>query len=460
MMLWNYICECMKKHPTQTMCEERKQISFKEIIALVENFKNEIADEKCCAIFCSSEMMSAIALLSCFASGVTAVPLSVRYGKNHCNKIIDMISPTAIITDVGGELHVIRFSQSEYKLPEIHPALIMCTSGTTGEPKGAMLTEGNILTNVNDICDYFEIDSSDSILISRPIYHCAVLTGEFLVSLIKGVNIHFYSGVFNPKALFEEIRENKITVFCGTPTMLGIIARFKPKRRACSLRTICVSGECMSKETGRQISNAFSDAEIYHVYGLTEASPRVSYMPPRLFANNEDIVGVPLKSVSLKIVKSDGSLARADEEGVLWVSGDSIMQGYYNSPEQTKKVLKDGWLCTGDIAVVGRNGFFKIKGRSDDLIIRAGMNVYPQEIESTLKTDSRVREVLAYKIDNSKTGIQQIGLKIAGDFSDTDEVRKLCSEVLPSFQMPSVIELLDELTKNGSGKIIRRRENA
>ncbi len=459
MRLWNYICKCMKKHSSQTICEEGKKLSYREIIALVEDFKNEIADEKCCAIFCGSEMMSAIALLSCFASGVTAVPLSVRYGGNHCNKIIDMISPTAIITDVGGKLQVIRFHQSEYKVPEIHPALIMCTSGTTGKPKGAMLTERNILTNVNDICAYFEIGSSDSILISRPIYHCAVLTGEFLTSLIKGLNIHFYSSAFNPKALFEKIEENNITVFCGTPTMLGIMARLKPKSRTCPLRTICISGECMSKETGKRISEAFTDTVIYHVYGLTEASPRVSYMPPRLFANNEDIVGVPLKSVSVKVVKSDGSLARANEEGVLWVSGDSIMQGYYNSPEQTKKVLKDGWLCTGDIAVVGRNGFLKIKGRSDDLIIRAGMNVYPQEIESALKTDSRVREVLAYKIDNSKTGIQQIGLKIAGDFSDTDEVRKLCVEVLPGFQIPTEIELLDELAKNGSGKILRRNYN-
>ena len=210
-----------------------------------------------------------------------------------------------------------------------------------------------------------------------------------------------------------------------------------------------------NEETGKQISNAFADAEIYHVYGLTEASPRVSYLPPALFNGNEDYVGIPLNSVDVKIINCDGEIAQIDEEGILWVNGGNIMQGYYNAPEQTAKVLKQGWLCTGDIAVINSDGLLKIKGRSDDLIIRAGMNIYPQEIESTLKNDSRVREALAYKIDKSKSGVQ-IGLKVSGDFYSVDEVRKLCAQVLPSFQMPTVIELLDELAKNGSGKIIRR----
>ncbi len=455
MKLWNYLRRCMERNPCKIICEQERQFNYRGIISSVEEFKSQLVDEKCCAILCQSEMMAAIALLSCFAAGVTAVPLSERYGKNHCNKIIDMISPTAIINDTHGTLQVDRLEHTGYKAPEIRPALIMCTSGTTGKPKGAMLSEDNVMTNVTDICDYLNVNEGDNILISRPLYHCAVLTGEFLVSLVKGLNICFYSGAFNPKSLFDVINNHKTTVFCGTPTMLAIMARFKPNGAVCTLKTICASGECMSKETGKQISNAFADADIYHVYGLTEASPRVSYLPPALFNGHEDYVGLPLNSVDVKIINSDGEIAQIDEEGILWVKGGNIMRGYYNAPEQTAKVLKQGWLCTGDIASINSNGLLKIKGRSDDLIIRAGMNIYPQEIESTLKNDSRVREVLAYKIDKSKTGVQ-IGLKISGDFYSVDEVRKLCAQVLPSFQMPTVIELLDELAKNGSGKIIRR----
>ena len=130
------------------------------------------------------------------------------------------------------------------------------------------------------------------------------------------------------------------------------------------------------------------------------------------------------------------------------------MLGYYREPEKTAAVLKDDWLCTGDIALINDAGFIKIKGRNDDLIIKSGMNVYPAEVEGVLKQDNRVKEVLVYGYRDS-VGIQ-IGMKLVGDFSSTEEVKQLCMKVLPSFQVPATIELMDELSKNGSGKIIRR----
>ena len=117
-------------------------------------------------------------------------------------------------------------------------------------------------------------------------------------------------------------------------------------------------------------------------------------------------------------------------------------------------MLKGGWLCTGDIAMINDAGFLKINGRNDDLIIKSGLNIYPAEIEGVVKQDPRVREVLVYGFHNSFG--TQIGMKIAGSFSSTDEVKQLCMKMLPSFQVPSAIELVDELPKNGSGKIIRR----
>lgn len=170
-------------------------------------------------------------------------------------------------------------------------------------------------------------------------------------------------------------------------------------------------------------------------------------------------IGYPIKSVDIKIIKPDGSEAGCFEEGVLWVKGPNVMLGYYNDPDKTAQVIKDGWLCTGDIAVIDAYGLTIIRGRSDNLIIRAGINIYPQDVESTLKADKRVKEALVYRIDNPISGVA-LGLKISGDFDSTDDVRKMCLDRLPSFQMPSKIELVDELPKNGTGKIIRRVENA
>ena len=239
-----------------------------------------------------------------------------------------------------------------------------------------------------------------------------------------------------------------------------MIARFMRKGEKAPLRHIVVSGECMNEATGREIASAFSEADIYHVYGLTEACPRVAYMPPKYFSNNPDRVGVPLINVRLKVVSKNGSeVAEPDERGILWVRGDNVMLGYYKNPTLTSKVICDGWLCTGDIASIDTNGFLKIYGRSDDMIIRAGMNIYPQEIEAELKRDSRVKEVLAYGYTD-KNGNTQIGLDICGDFLGTHEVHSLCCEILPRYQIPTEIHIMDSLKKNGSGKIIRRKNNA
>lgn len=453
MSLWKKLKEKMLEHPDQQVCEEDKYQTFQEVAEDAECFAGKLVSIRCCAILCESEMMAAKALLACFAAGVTAVPLSMRYGGIHCQKILDAISPDAIIRDDIGSLTVERLPNPKYTVPVHPPALIMCTSGTTGAPKGAMLSDTNILTNVSDIADYFKIGRDDTILISRPLYHCAVLTGEFLTALWKGTNIRFLSTSFNPPVLPSLIRQHAITTFCGTPTLVGLMCRFVRKGESLPLKHVCISGECMDRETGLRIADTLPNAEIYHIYGLTEASPRVTYLPPVYFREYPDCVGVPLKSVEIKVVRAYGDCARENEEGILYVKGENVMFGYYNNPEKTNAVLSDGWLCTGDTAYINEKGLLRIKGRSDDMIIKAGMNIYPQEIESALKADPRVREVLAYGF-LAPAGTQ-IGLKIVGDFQSKDDVQALCREVLPSYQLPQCIEMLAELEKNGSGKIKR-----
>ena len=458
MKLWDRVKKSMLENFKQTIGEGEARMTYEEAVIYAEMLAKRLVGVKCCAIFCSSEFAAAIALLACFAADVTAVPLSARYGEVHCQKNLEAISPDAIITDEDGKYHIRQIADSQYEVPRIHPALIMCTSGTTGKPKGVMLSEENILTNVYDIASYFTIDRNDAILIARPLYHCAVLTGEFLTALIKGVKIQFYSGAFHPPRLLELVKEYGITALCGTPTLIGMVAMLQRAEEPCTLKHICISGECMDKETGMRIQRAFPKSSIYHVYGLTEASPRVSYLPPHLFAENADSVGVPLASVDVKVRKDNGDDASVGEEGVLWIKGDNVMLGYYRDRQKTKAVLRNGWLCTGDLAVLDANGLLRIKGRRDDLIIKAGMNIYPAEIEAALKADARVREVLAYGYQ-TRHGVQ-IGVKIVCDLSSPEEVKKMCMERLPAFAVPTRIDMVDALPKNGSGKLIRGAKHA
>lgn len=455
MRLWKHIREQMLQHPYKTISEDGAQLTYEEVVVFAEYFSSKIKNEACCVILCNNEMATAMAVLSCFAAEVTAVPLSLRYGEKHCQKIIDRINPTALISDIGGQLQVIKLQNNGYKYPERHPAVIMCTSGTTGVPKGAMLSEENILANTKDILAYLELSSEDIILISRPLYHCAVLTGEFITSLLRGVNIVFYSEAFDPNKILTIIRNNNVTVFGGTPTILNLLAIFNRKEKITSLNTISVSGEQLSRTVAAKIADAFTNTSIYNVYGLTEACPRVSYLPPEYFEIKSDSVGKPLNSVTIKIVTSHGSIAVPYEEGMLWVKGPNVMLGYYDDEGSTKNVLKDGWLCTGDIAMQDCDGFLYIRGRSDDLIIRGGMNIYPADIECSVKNDPRTKDVFVYGYE--ERGQVKIGMRISGAYNSVEEVNKMCAMYLSPFQIPSKIELLDELPKNGSGKIIRKK---
>ena len=317
-----------------------------------------------------------------------------------------------------------------------------------------MLSEKNLITNVNDISEYFKVNAGDTILISRPVYHAAVLTGEFLLSIIKGMDIVFYSQAFNPKLIVDILKKYKITTFAGTPTILTMLSDILRDINLYSIKNIVVSGECMQKDTAEKLLQNYKGVNIYHVYGLTEASPRVSYLEPALFKSHPCSVGVPLKSVEIKILDDSGLPVDDRQEGILWIKGESVMLGYYNMPELTASKLRGRWLCTGDIAYFKDNMLY-IKCRSDDLIIRAGMNIYPQEIESELKKDTRVKEVLVYGCQ-SKFGTQ-IVLEICGDFNSEKEVIKLCSERLSPYQIPQTVRIVKSIAKSASGKVIRLR---
>lgn len=458
-MLWHYIRNNMLNHSGKTITDGRASLTYEEIVIYTENFAKKL-DEPCYAILCQSEMSAALALLSCLAAGVTAVPLSIKYGEIHCKRILEKINPPFAISDAGGKLHIVDINCGKYvDKPEDRPAVIMCTSGTTGSPKGVMLSRKSLLTNLCDIDSYFDINNEDRILITRPLYHCAVLSGEFLISLVKGLDIVFHSKIFDPITIIKLIREHNITVMCGTPTMFQMLIRyFKITKDPLFLRCIAVSGECLGGECAQIIRAAFPDTQIYHVYGLTEASPRVSYLPPQYFDLFAEYVGLPLPSVQVKIVDDNGNTLPENTEGELCVRGGNLMTGYYQDADMTNKVLENGWLHTNDIASIDEHGFIRIKCRKDDMIIRAGMNIYPQEIENILKSDDRVEEVLAYGIHDAICG-EKIGLKVKGNFKNKDELFNLCHEILPTFEIPTVIDLVDEIPKNGSGKIIRIKLN-
>lgn len=438
-MLYEFLKEKMLQYPNQVISNGTESITYRELLEYAENFGKTLTEDKYGLLF-ESDLDTAKALMSCLYANKTAVLLSKRYGEAHTKRIVDTVNLSYLITDDG--INQIATAKDECEdLSDV--ALIMCTSGTTGMPKGAMITHNNLITNLTDISKYFGIDCKDHILIARPLYHCAVLTGEFLISLCKGLQISFMTEGFVPAKILKTAKEIRVTTLCGTPTLLYHLSGMNLKANELPiLKNIAVSGECMTQTVAQVMRKAFPNTDIYNVYGLTEASPRVAYLPPSEFDDNPTSVGFPLESLNAKVVDNE-----------LLISGNSIMKGYYNNSEATARAKQNEWLHTGDVAEMDKQGRLYIKCRKDNMIIRAGMNIYPQEIENALKENDNITDVLAFGVKND-TVSEKIHIKVVTSLSKA-EVYNICKQKLPSYELPDVIDIVDELPRNASGKVIR-----
>lgn len=436
-MIYEFIRERMLRHSEQLISDETTVITYRDLLNKAERLAKNLNDNLY-VILCDEEINTAISLFACLCAGKTVAPLSQKYGEQHYNRLVSMLKPDAIIKD--NEIIDTEYKKNE-KLNDV--AVIMCSSGTTGAPKGIMLSEENLYVNLRDIEKYMPVTHYDRMLISRPIFHCAVMTSELLYGLIRGAQLFFYNEKFNPKKLYRIIEEKRITVTSSTPTVFYYLSKhINANSLGCCLQTIAISGECMTEVVANEIIKAMKYTKKFNVYGLTEASPRVSYLPYHLFDEYPTSVGIPLNSTNIRI-----------DNGELLVYSPSVMQGYYLNEAITNRCIKEGWLYTGDIAEINE-GLLYIKCRKDDMIIRAGMNIYPQEIENALRQDKRIQDVLAYSVRDDKVGEKIIIKVIALDINKSD-VYRLCKELLPSYQYPDIIIMEDHFDHTPSGKIIR-----
>lgn len=455
MRLWKFIREKMLEHPYQTVCEGNASLTYEELCVFAELHAQKL-NSSYYGILCNSEMATAMAILACMAAGKVAIPMPARYGREAYSKIIERAQMPTIITDFGNKLSEMDiYPQPKTRMFPESTAVVLFTSGSTGEPKGVMLSESNLISNIEDISSYFSVDENDTVLISRPLYHSSVMTGEFLLSLCKGAKIVFSSEPFQPINILSLMKKHEVTVFGSTPTLLATLSKFVRKESNTYIKKLSVSGECMTEGMATTIRKAFPNALIYCGYGLSEASPRVAYLPPAVFDKDPTSAGIPLPSVELRIVNQNGEEQPSNKIGELLVKGPNVMQCYFGDIERTKDVLKNGWLYTGDLALRDDNGMLYIKGRKDDMIIRAGMNIYPAEIENALSTDKRVESVLCYGY--KVNGTQEIALIVSGDFANVGEVRDLCREKLPPYQMPQKLRLADKTETLNGGK--KKRKN-
>ncbi len=344
---------------------------------------------------------------------------------------------------------------------ENETAIILYTSGTTGSPKGAMLTHKNIYSNARDVSDYLDYTGEDRVVATLPIFHVFALTVVVNAPLIKGATILLIPR-FSPGDVFNTIKGKKATIFAGVPTMYNFMQQF-PEGKTEDFDTVRLA---ISGGSSLPVALLHSFEEKFNVkvsegYGLSEASPVTCFNP----LDRERVpgsIGRNIVNVENKIVNELGQEVADGEVGELIVQGPNVMKGYYKMPEETAASLKDGWLYTGDLARRDDEGYFYIVDRKKDMVIVGGYNVYPREVEEVLFEHPDIVEAAVIGVPDMDFGeaVHAFVVLKEGIQEDVEALAAYCAERLAKYKVPKKFEFLEELPKNTTGKILRRSLSA
>ena len=357
---------------------------------------------------------------------------------------------------------------AEVDLPrvEIDPAedvaVLQYTGGTTGVPKGAMLTHRNLYTNTLQSWAWagpLTRQGDERYLMVIPYFHIYGQTVGLLLGAWNGA-MQIPIPKFDPNLLIEAIKQHKPTFFPGAPT-LYISMLNHPEIKTCGLEHVrrFNSGSAPLPLEVIERFEKMSGAMLYEGYGLTEASP-TTHSTPTLAKRKVGSVGLPFPSTECKIVdlETGERVVPLGEVGELCVRGPQVMKGYWNRPEETAIALRDGWLYTGDVARMDEDGFFYIVQRKKDMIIVSGFNVYPNEVEDVLFTHPAVMEAAVIGVPDTYRGeaVKAFITLRPGATATADEVIEFCRANLAKYKVPTLVEFMTSLPKSAVGKVLRR----
>ena len=343
-------------------------------------------------------------------------------------------------------------------------ALLQYTGGTTGVAKGAMLTHGNLLWNVEQMlgmCKSHIDEGKEVVLTALPLYHIFAFTVNFLSMYRMGATNILVPSPRPIQNLQRAIENYKITWITGVNTLYNALlgeewfSAFPPKH----IKAAGGGGAAMHHAVVQRWEEVVK-APLVEGYGLTESSP-VACFQPLTAGRSVDTIGIPVPGTDVRLVDDNGQDVPQGEPGELILRGPQVMQGYWQRPEATAEVLKDGWLYTGDVATMRADGTFKIVDRKKDMILVSGFNVYPNEIEDVLAQHDGVMEAAVIGVPDSKSGeaVRAYVVK-RGDGATADALLQHCRSKLTAYKIPARIEFRDELPKTAVGKILRKELRA
>lgn len=451
-------------------------------------------------VLLDTSAIAIVSLLSINKIGGIFIPLSTKLPEYGLEQLITYIEPNLIITNINNYNKVAKYQdkvnilvldlndsdliysingkeKESVKVPtdflldktdcvvnrDNNIAEILFTSGTTGKPKGIMLSNHNICSNVGDIIDYMNICPLDVSLIVKPLMHSSTLNGEIITSLFAGSTIVTTQKLITPGIILNYIKKYKVTVLFLIPTLLIKVLNYNRFNVAdiSSLRILNFYGSSIPNNIMMKCIESLPHVEIIYSYGLTEASPRVTYIKTQDILKRIGSSGKALRHVTVTIRDDDQKKILVPYKiGEIFVEGPNIMQGYFKDDQLTKSALTENGLKTGDLGYFDEDGFLYVVGRKDEMIIKGGVNIYPAEIENILSLCPVVEQVLVKGVYHSELG-QLIEAyivckkELCGETDSITVIYNHCKKYLEPNKIPNKINIVDKLELTYTGKVKR-----
>lgn len=440
---------------TERELEHQLKDSGAKAIVIIENFANTLE-----GVINNTEVKTVITtrIGDCFSFPKS---LLVNFVVKHIKKMVPAFSLPSAITFKDALAKGAQLDFSDVMSQHEDVAFLQYTGGTTGVAKGAMLTHRNMISNLQQASIWAGgdfVEGEEVFVTALPLYHIFSLTANAMFALKIGAKTLLITNPRDLPTFIKQLQSEKFTFLTGVNTLFNALLNtpgFKDLDFS-TLKLTLGGGMAVTQSVAKEWKEVTGHT-LVEAYGLTETSPAAVINPTNL-ADYNGMIGLPISSTEISIRDEDLNEVELGERGELWIRGPQVMKGYWNRPNETANVFDDdGFLRTGDVAVVNEQGFVKIVDRLKDMILVSGFNVYPNEVEDVISTNPKILEVGVIGIPHEISGEIVKVYVVKKDPSLTkEEVYECCKESLTGYKRPKEIEFIDELPKSNVGKILRR----
>ena len=487
MNVFDYFFDSTKTLEKDFLLGSKETISFKKLyndsLIIASYLKNSIGENQNVILISPNSGFFLTAYLGIIKSGNVCVPLNFAIEQSNLDYIINTTeSPTVFITksiqsklnfntdiqlvDEDESLKIIdnqKVEEFNFNFDENRLAEIIFTSGSTGEPKGVMISHQNIIANTNSIIEYLKLTSKDIIGVVLPFFYCYGLS-LLHTHLRVGGSIVLNNSFIFLGTVINDLKNYKCTGFAGVPSHFQILLKKSKTFKTTEfpdLRYVTQAGGKLHTVFIKEFIEAFPNKDFYVMYGQTEATARLSYLPLNMLKTKTGSIGKGIPGVELKVVNENGKSVSLNEEGELVAKGENIMLGYYKDEESTSNTIKNGWLYTGDMAKVDEDGFIYLVARKKEIIKVGGKRVSPKEIEAVILSVPEVVDCTITGFDDELLGEAiQASIVLNGKLDENlmkEKILKQCSKNLSLYKIPQKIIFEKTMKMSSTGKKVKNK---